>query len=299
MTKLQKDYNWTEEQIRNTMWIHMESALKRQSQERRTRFTKLIHGVLPTNAHLTKTGFDSSDRCPCCIHGRLDDQLHIFRCQHNGIASAQSLGLTSLRLRLVQLQTPSDLREMLLYMLTKWLQLEPHQTDNNIKWPNGGFFGPCSDRHKSHIFTTQKALGWSHLAHGLLVSGWAHVIEAHYRRNQLGKRFTGKRWSTNVIIAIWDIFDRQWKARLNIIHGVDSRASSLKEQNRVNEEIAQAYSHGRYEIQLDIRLKLFELRLEVLLEKTMSFRSAWLQTYTMARNHWIARTTADLDPGGG
>jgi hypothetical protein len=67
-------------------------------------------------------------------------------------------------------------------------------------------------------FAAQDRIGWLAFFEGCIVVEWAGVQEAHFL--WFGRRNTGKRWATSLVVKLWDIAWDLWDHRNQIKHNL-------------------------------------------------------------------------------
>jgi hypothetical protein len=137
----------------------------------------------------------------------------------------------------------------------------------------------------------QDRIGWRAFFEGCIAVEWSGVQEAHYL--WLGRRNTGKRWATSLIVKLWEIAWDLWDHRNQIkINSVT--AQDLARRDSILQAVRSEYATGR--VGLPRRdWCLFKRPLLTLLETSPQYLDAWLLRVTIARARQSRRLAAAAD----
>lgn len=197
-------------------WDILSIVSKTLQEHKRQRYVKVMADIAPVGKILVRRGCEKSSHCPLCQCE--EDNLHIWKCQHEQIQDIFSQGLqevnrllvngpgffsTYLRLLLMDLRIPTELNRN-------------HETEN---------------RGCEHI-TSQMQLGvWATLW-GVYHKDLVSSIEEFFN----GTRRSGKIWLARVVIKLWEVYDEMWKLRNRTKHDKEN-SKDIRTHEILNQEI--------------------------------------------------------------
>jgi hypothetical protein len=143
-----------------------------------------------------------TDSCPRCSASD-EDRVHIIQCSHPEASTLWITALAQLEQFLISLSTPPTVARNICHCFQSW---HDHTTpvDNNIP------------AHFDQAFRAQDALGWESFLFGFWSNHWESIQQAHLIL--LNSKVSLKRWSTSIIIKLWDVAWDLWDHRNTYIH---------------------------------------------------------------------------------
>ena len=70
------------------------------------------------------------------------------------------------------------------------------------------------------VYSTHILLGWESLLHGFLSNKLIHCQQQHY--TSIGSRKLGIRWGINLTIKLWQMIQKMWIHRNNVLHETEA-----------------------------------------------------------------------------
>jgi hypothetical protein len=126
----------------------------------------------------------------------------------------------------------------------------------------------------------QDRIGWLAFFEGCIAIEWAGVQEAHFV--WLGRRNTGKRWATSLIVKLWEVAWDLWDHRNQIKKNLETAQDIVRGEALVL-AISSEYAFGRSGLpQRDWRL--FNRPLLSALASSLHYLEAWLLRVQTARS---------------
>jgi hypothetical protein len=126
----------------------------------------------------------------------------------------------------------------------------------------------------------QDSIGWLAFFEGCITVEWAGVQEAHFI--WLGRRNTGKRWATSLVMKLWEGAWELWDHRNQIKFNLET-AQDLARKESILLTVRSEYAFGRSGLpHRDWHLFRRPL-LSLLLDSSMHYLDGWLVSVVNAR----------------
>ena len=168
---------------------------------------------------------------------------------------------------LESVRTAPEIVFWIIHRLTEWRSSEPHSTARS------DLPGLLEAIH------AQDRIGWLAFFEGCIAVEWAGVQEAHFI--WLGRRNTGKRWATSLVVKLWEIAWDIWDHRNQIKLHVES-AQDVARRDAIMRSVQSEHAFGRSGLpRRDWRL--FKRPLHSLLCSSLHYLDAWLLRVETAR----------------
>jgi hypothetical protein len=205
----------------------------------RLHFSKLVHDILPTTAHVNK--MDKGKRqCPTCSH-TLENRDHIIRCPHPTRNKWRHALLTALHESCLTLFTYNPLRELLEDSTRVWMYDDA---------PVGQAFIVNEFRYPIEmrlLIRQQNNIGWCQLFHGRFSTEWSRLQGDYYYRTRDDRpgqnyKFTGDGWQVSIITFLWKQWRVLWKQRNQDVHG--RARGEMRSQKATGADIYSQISYG-------------------------------------------------------
>lgn len=234
---IQERYGWSTTEMKNVNWTAHGASL-RQKIKRKTHYTKLVHGILPTCKNIHR-GDLLRNKCPLC-HTAVEDWSHILKCPHESRATWRAQAVTAVAEKCDSLRTRPLLKRVLSDALTGWLQ---HDTDDYIL----DFRIYPSDVHR--LIKQQNALGWQQLFLGRFSNEWSDLQDTFYAQKAAENahtkkkttKQTGHRWQVAMIGLLWEQWWVVWESRNKDLHGADERSRAQAETRELQRKLRELY----------------------------------------------------------
>jgi hypothetical protein len=158
------------------------------------------------------------------------------------------------------------------------LVLPPHHPDSEI----------------THVIDAQCAIGWFPFLMGHISNHWKSVQHAYFLWQ--GRRNTGKKWATQLIIQLQNVSWDMWEHRNGILHNTMTPAK-LRALARLDDSIQEEYSAGTHRL-LPRDHRWFDKPIETVLGYPFQEKEQWLSSVLYARIRWrhrrdVARASLD------
>jgi hypothetical protein len=137
---------------------------------------------------MLKWGEQPRADCPRC--GLPENARHVWLCQEPAVYFVWDLLMYSFSNWLTSIHTAIEVNFWIIRRLTKWRSLIPFSVVHMIR---PGLL---------QAIKAQDSFGWLAFFEGC-IAVWAGVQEAHFI--WLGRRNTGKRWATSLVVKLWEI----------------------------------------------------------------------------------------------
>jgi hypothetical protein len=175
--------------------------------------------------------------------------------------------MSSLSNWMQKVHTAKDIVFWIIQRLTEWRTSEPFSTAQSDM---PGLL---------QTIAAQDRIGWLAFFKGCIAIEWAGVQEAHFL--WLGRRNTGKRWATSLIVKLWEVAWDLWDHRNQVKKHLET-AQDVARQEFLIHAISSEYAFGRNGLpQRDWRL--FNRPLLSTLVSSLHYLEAWLLRVQTAR----------------
>jgi hypothetical protein len=196
--------------------------------------------------------------CPRC--GLIEDARHVWLCQEPAVYFVWALLVSSLSDWMVSVNTANYVVFWIIRRLTEWRSAEPHSP---IHTDLPGL---------QQAIEAQYHIGWLAFFEGCIAVEWVGVQEAHFI--WLGRRNTGKRWATSLIIKLWEVAWDLWNHCNQIKYNIET-AQDLARCDLIKSTVRLEYAFGRSGLPRR-DWHLFKHPLRSLLESSLHYLDAWL-----------------------
>lgn len=237
---IQERYEWSDRTMSNVNWTAHGSSLRKKIQ-RKTHYTKLVHGILPTGKHMhRKDPFRSL--CPLC-QDTAEDWCHILKCPHENRGRWRDQLIPKVEEKCASLKTRPVLKRLLRDALNGWFN---HTTTDTYAL-NPLMYPP--DVHC--LIGQQNEIGWQQLFLGRFSNEWSYLQDNFYAQQaaeegqtkKKTKKLTGQRWQVAMIGLLWDQWWVVWESRNQDLHGADERSRAQAETREVHRKLRELYDY--------------------------------------------------------
>jgi hypothetical protein len=239
-------------------WDVCSAALQRMPLGRRRWVSKHTSGFCSVGTKMVKWKEQPTSDCPRC--GFVENARHVWLCQEPAVFFVWALLMSSFSLWMESVHTANDIAYWIIQRLTEWrspLPFSPIHTD----LPG-----------LSQAIEAQDQIGWLPFFEGCITIEWAGVQEAHYL--WLGRRNTGKRWASSLVIKLldiaWDLWDHRNQIKFNL-----ETAQDLARRDSILQAVRSEYAFGRSGLPRR-DWHLFKRPLMSLLASSLHYLDAWL-----------------------
>jgi hypothetical protein len=134
---------------------------------------------------------------------------------------------------------------------SKWLESVHTATDviywiiqRLTEWRSSAPFSPIQTDLPNLLeaIEAQDRIGWLAFFEGCIAVEWAGVQDVHFL--WLGRRNTGKRWATSLVVKLWEVTWDLWDHR-NQIKSNTTAAQDLAHRDAIMLAISSEYAFGR------------------------------------------------------
>jgi hypothetical protein len=246
-------------------WDACGAALRRLPLGRRRWVSKHTSGFCGVGTKMLKWREQPTAACPRC--GETENARHVWLCQEPAVYFVWALLMSSFSAWLETVHTANDVTYWIIQRLTEWRSSEPLSVAYTDM---PGLL---------EAIAAQDLIGWLAFFEGCIAIEWAGVQEAHFI--WLGRRNTGKRWATSLVVKLWEIAWDLWDHRNQVKHNLET-AQDLARRDSILIQVRSEYSFGRAGLpRRDWRL--FKRPLLSLLDTSLHYLDAWLLRVTTAR----------------
>jgi hypothetical protein len=254
-------------------WPALEQALLDRGSNKRRKMIKHSTGYFGHAANLLRWNFRKDAKCSRC-EAPVEDADHIIKCQGKESNELWEQGMTSLRIKLQEMNTQVHIEEVIRERLESWRNEAAPRTYDTL---------PTLVRI---AMEEQDKAGWDNAFYGRWVTQWA-VAQADFYRKRNIKR-TGRRWLANLISQLfktaWDL----WEYRNGIVHHVEEGI----EAQQLNANILQEYATGFVDLPRSIR-RWTLLEQATVLKWKLPRRRMWIRKIRAARTLRAQQYAAD------
>ena len=167
---------------------------------------------------------------------------------------------------------------------------------------NTGSAPPHLLQQISKAYISQTAIGWHHFLQGRLTQEWGRVYCSIHNTQFPSQK--GDTWARKLITTIWRSFLTLWAQRCTsngeLLQDL-SEIDAITQRDSLEEQIHEAYQHGRYLTHPEDHNYLFNSPVDTLLTGTYTALLLWLKTYNSAKSKWQehldGRITNPIDRG--
>jgi hypothetical protein len=259
-------------------WDVCEAALKRLPMGRRRWVAKHTSGHCAVGTMLVHRKEQPTPDCPRC--GDSENARHVWRCQDPSVFFVWALLMSSFSSWLESVRTAPEIIFWIIRRLTEWRSSEPLSI---ARTDLPGLI---------EAIEAQDRIGWLAFFEGCIAKEWAGVQEAHFI--WLGRRNTGKRWATSLVVKLWEIAWDIWDHRNQIKYNLES-AQDIARRDDIIRNVRSEYAFGRSGLpRRDWRL--FKRPLRSLLGSSSHYLDAWLLRVTTARARQVRRQAEVTNP---
>jgi hypothetical protein len=239
-------------------WDACAAAPQRLPLGRRRWVSKHASGFCSVGTMLVRWQEQPTSACPRCDEP--ENARHVWKCQESAVFFVWALLMSSLSKWLEKLHTANDIIHWIIQRLAEWRSSEP-------------FSAAQSDMPGLlQAIAAQDRIGWLAFFEGCVAIEWAGVQEAHFV--WLGRRNTGKRWATSLIVKLWEVAWDLWDHRNQIKKNLETAQDIVRREALVL-AISSEYAFGRSGLpQRDWRL--FNRPLLSTLASSLHYLEAWL-----------------------
>jgi hypothetical protein len=259
-------------------WDVCAAALKRLPLGRRRWVSKHTSGFCGVGSMLVKWKEQPTSDCPRC--GEHENARHVWTCQEPAVYFVWALLMSAFSKWLESVHTAKDVTYWIIQRLTEWRSSEPF---SRAQSDMPGLLAAIA---------AQDRMGWLAFFEGCIAVEWAGVQEAHFI--WLGRRNTGKRWATSLVVKLWEIAWDLWDHRNQVKKNIET-AQDIARRDTIMQAVRSEYSFGRAGLpRRDWRL--FKRPLHSTLASSLHYMDAWLLRVQIARSRHERREADALNP---
>jgi exonuclease III len=239
---IQERYQWSDRVMQNVNWSAHGSSLRKQL-KRKTHYTKLVHGILPTCKNVYRRDF-VRNKCPLC-RDTVEDWEHILKCKHPSRQEWRRGFLTQLETKCKSVKTRPQLERILCDAITGWFNhsMEAYAYELNPS---------AYPKEVRRLIRQQNAIGWQQLFLGRFSGEWSALQDNYYAQKRAEavemdqtkkktKKQTGQRWQISIIGILWEQWWALWESRNKDLHGEDARSRAAAETREVHRKLRELY----------------------------------------------------------
>ena len=170
------------------------------------------------------------EEAKCADCGKIENQEHVFLCQHDGRKEQQQDSREPLRGMSRKHGTARELSNVLTVCLKRW---EQHPNENikpeDALAKTNGEMKPFrrNDKFSDEIcmvVQNQNDIGWGNVIKGRTSKHWSKVQETCCRHMKEEEKHNGKTWGAQPVRTLWMCSESTWMHRNECKHGAGSEA---------------------------------------------------------------------------
>jgi hypothetical protein len=259
-------------------WDACSAALKRLPLGRRRWVSKHTSGFCAVGTMLVHWKEQPTPDCPRC--SLPETSRHVWQCQEPAVFFVWALLMSSFSKWMQKVHTANDIVYWIIQRLTEWRTSEP--------------FSPAQSDMPGLLqaISAQDRIGWLAFFEGCIAIEWAGVQEAHFL--WLGRRNTGKRWATSLIVKLWEVAWDLWDHRNQVKKHLETTQEVARREELVI-AISSEYAFGRSGLPLR-DWRLFNRPLLSTLASSLHYLEAWLLRVQTARSRKNRRDADATNP---
>ena len=250
-------FNWDKGTSNKVNWAFLGVATKSAPAPRRLWATKFASGFFACGRMMFRWKKQPTSCCPRC---NMDDEgaAHILRCSHPDALNLWNTAIKDLEPWLTALPTSTAMAAGICAKLRQWHSPYPFVPVNSSL--------PADLRP---LFCDQDNFGWDCFIYGFWSDQWSAVQQAYLL--SLQSKLTVKRWSSAIILKLWQIAWDMWDHRNAMLH--DSEQGRLVVS--IHRDISLLYTAGCTHLPRDLH-PLFTITLPQLLDSPLGNKQMWL-----------------------
>ena len=252
--------------------------MTRGTSEQQKAFLKLSHELWATNKNLSHRSNRHDSRCARCKR-LYENWEHIFTCVSDHSLQFQQKELSTLRLYLQKLRLSQPMITTMLTGLSQWLHQQP---------PSFPITRPLShDPHYDLLlsaFTDQSQIGWNHFCRGRLALTWFIAHDFYADDRHLPSQHYSKNLGPKLIRALWNYSLNTWNHRNSYHFGNTIAQQQQYQEQKVNDNIM-LYYHQPHLVPSHTHSILYQLPIEELQQKPLTFKKHWIYMHQVFQSH--------------
>jgi hypothetical protein len=257
-------------------WDVCAAALTRLPTGRRCWISKHMSGFCSIGTKMVKWKEQLTPACTACC-GLAENARHVWLCQDPVVFFVWALLMSALSDWMVSVNTATEMTFWIILHITEWRSSEPlSQVHTGLP----GLF---------QAMAAQDHIGWLAVFEGCIAPEWTGVQDAHYL--WLGRRNTGKRWATSLVVKLWEVAWDLWNHRNQVKFNLET-AQDIARCESILAAVRSEYSVSWSSLPRQ-DWRLFQCPLLSILSGSLHYLDAWLLRVKTARSRQ-ARRAADL-----
>lgn len=228
-------YEWTDAQTQTINWKAIGWAKERLRRHKSIRISKMMHQWL--NVGKQKGRMGKPDQCPCC--GKtVEDQTHLYHCDHEEMQTAKEIALDEMATRLSDANVP----KMVIICFIDEFRKAIHSTRAH---------GSINCSEAEGAATAQVTLGTFAILRGHHHQRWVEAISKTHTRRTTPPGEKKRRdkspfdMSVMLIEEAWTLFETLWFTRNAILHGSNSYVGQLEENTWTSRLLEYKYKQNK------------------------------------------------------
>ena len=259
---LQEKREWEPLAFKDIAWEDIPLGLRKIGGSTPT-ITKIMNGLLPTNAYLYKIKQRDTDTCPLC--GELETEEHIFRCNHQSRILWRRATMKTLDKFFKSTKTNDNLSDTIRTCLTCWLDHGTVDSDN------------ISRTHHSAI-KAQSSIGWIEMFRGHISQHWSEDYQTLYNHED---RCDPHAWAGGLIAKLLQQTVTLWNSRNKDVHGHDHVEQNVRLHALFTKQIAELHERQQESRHCDTHLFLDDHK-SFCATRTAQQLDCWIRQYRPA-----------------
>ena len=227
-----KKEQWKPATYATVWWEVQKRSLSKLEDNDRTRITKFVNKILPSNSKLHQQDKQHSSKCPSC--NEIETNHHISACSNPRRTQQRNNMFQTVKKAMEKTSTHIQAQEIIMHGLKAAVTQGIEKVDNTeLSFEPSGII--------KLALQEQNNIGWTNFYKGRMSKKWEQVQQQHYKKTKPKKTDT-HRWATSIILAMWQGLLLIWEDRNNDQHGRDTNEKFGKEREKLLQKIDQLYT---------------------------------------------------------
>ena len=223
---------WKQATYATIWWEANKRTLSKLEDNDRTRITKFVNRIVPSNAKLRQQDKQHSSKCPSCTEAETNN--HVSECTNPRRTKIRNNMLRTVRKTMEKSETHIQAQEIILHGIKAAVTQGTDKIDEaKLSFRPSGIIRIALQE--------QNEIGWTNFYKGRISKKWEQVQQSHYNRIKPKKADTN-RWATANISAMWQGFLLMWEDRNDDQHGRDNIETAVKERELLLQKVHQLYN---------------------------------------------------------
>jgi hypothetical protein len=192
--------------------------------------TKHVSGFYGIGKMMQRWGYWEDSKCISC-GAPVEDTGHLYSCPHESRVDAWDEAVEGLEAWMIAVETDPEIRYCIIETLRR-------------RSPTASFASQASPVSPEilQVAQEQDAIGWVNFLEGRISKRW-RIIQARYYQANRSRRLA-KSWAADLVLNLYTLVHRQWKARNDAVHERDEKGMKLRDAMELEDAIDEQFEEG-------------------------------------------------------